>query len=247
LAAVFLWQSNLMHFIDRFKGWTSHPSVSMGLSIGLATGLYGPSFGALAVTSGLSIWQACVLSLFLFAGGSQFAFAGVLAGGGTGLAAWSAASLLSVREVVYGLELNAILRPRRALTPLVAHVTIDESMGTATAQSAPDEQKRGFWVAGVAVFVLWNLGTLGGALLGQAIGDPKRWGLDGAAVAAFLGLLWPRLKGRDPVALAVVSAVVTIAVVPFVPPGIPILIAAAVTAGCWVWQYRRTPGQGPAE
>lgn len=211
----------------------------MGVSIAVATGLYGPSFGALAVTAGLSVWQACALSALMFTGGSQFAFIGVLGGGGTGLAAWSAASLLGIRNGLYGMQLKALLRPRAALVPVMAQVTIDESMGTATAQTAPDEQRRGFWVAGVGVFLLWNLGTLAGALAGSVIGDPRAWGLDGAAVAAFLGLLWPRLKGRDPVALAVVAALVTLVAVPFVPPGIPILLAAAVAAAVWAIRHRR--------
>jgi len=213
----------------------------MGMSIGAATGLYGPSFGALAVSSGLSVWQACALSALMFTGGSQFAFAGVLGGGGTGLAAWSAASLLSVRNGIYGLEMKAMLRPPTPVIPAMAQITIDESMGTSSAQTDPVEQRRGFVTAGIAVYVLWNLGTLLGALLGQAIGDPKAFGLDGAASAAFIGLLWPRLKGRDPIALAVIAAATTIIVVPFVPPGVPILIAAAVTTVATLVQQRRRP------
>ena len=59
-----------------------------------------------------------------------------------------------------------------------------------------------------------------------------------AAAAAFLGLLWPRLKGRDPVATAVVASVATIVAMPFVAPGIPVVLAAAVTAGWWAWRRR---------
>ena len=210
----------------------------MGVSIGVATGLYGPSFGALAVTSGLSVWQACALSALMFTGGSQFAFIGVLGGGGTGLAAWSAASLLGIRNGIYGAQMKTLLRPPGAVIPFMAHVTIDESMGTASAQTEPAEQRRGFVTAGISVFALWNLGTWLGALLGQAIGDPRVFGLDGAASAAFLGLLWPRLVRRDTVALAVVAAAATIIAVPFVPPGLPILIAAAVTA-CLALATRR--------
>ena len=62
------------------------------------------------------------------------------------------------------------------------------------------------------------------------MGDPKQWGLDGAAVAAFLGLLWPRLSGRDPIAIAVVAAAVTLLAVPVVPAGLPIILAALVAA-----------------
>jgi len=213
----------------------------MGVSIGVATGLYGPSFGALAVSSGLTVWQACALSLLMFTGGSQFAFAGVLGGGGTPIAAWSAASLLSIRNGIYGIQMKSMLRPPTPVIPAMAQITIDESMGTSSAQTEPAEQRRGFITAGVAVYVFWNIGTLLGALLGQAIGDPKAFGLDGAAAAAFIGLLWPRLKGRDPITLAVVAAAATIIVVPFVPPGVPILIAAAVSLGVTLAQQRRQP------
>src|SRR5690606_40281215 len=94
----------------------------------------------------------------------------------------------------------------------------------------PDEQRRGFWAAGLGIYVLWNLFTALGAVLGDALGDPRRWGLDGAAVAAFLGLLWPRLAEREPVAVALACALVTALAMPFTPPGVPILVAALVAA-----------------
>src|SRR5690606_36227811 len=106
------------------------------------------------------------------------------------------------------------LRPRGWRKLLAAHITIDESTATAAGQVDPGEQLRGFWTAGVGIFVLWNLFTAIGALLGDALGDPRRWGLDGAAVAAFLGLLWPRLSAREPVALAVLCGLVTVLMVP---------------------------------
>ena len=211
------------------------PAVRMGLSISVATGLYGISFGALAVAAGLNVWQTMALSALMFTGGSQFAFIGVVAGGGTGAAALGAASLLGVRNAVYGMQMNRMLQPQGWRKWLAAHVTIDESAATASGQIEPQEQQRGFWTAGVGVFVLWNAFTLLGALLGDALGDPRRWGLDGAAVAAFLGLLWPRLQQREPVALAVLCGVVTMLMIPMLPPGLPILVAAVVGAawGCW--------------
>ena len=206
------------------------PAVKVGLSIAVATGLYGLSFGALSVSAGLDLWQTMALSLLLFSGGSQFAFIGVIAGGGSGLSALSASALLGIRNGVYGMQLNLLLRPAGWRKMLAAQVTIDESVATATGQTDPSEQRRGFWAAGIGVFVLWNIFTGLGALLGAAIGDPAQWGLDGAAAAAFLGLLWPRIQGLEPAAIAVVCAVVTVLAVPFVPPGIPILIAAVVAA-----------------
>ncbi len=124
---------------------------------------------------------------------------------------------------------------------VAAQVTIDESAATASAQVDSVEQRRGFWTAGLGVFALWNLFTAIGAVLGDAMGDPGRWGLDGAAVAAFLGLLWPRLRARDAAAVAVVCALVTMLALPLTPPGVPILVAAVVAA-LWGWF-----GRGPAD
>ena len=214
------------------SSWT--PAVRMGLSISIATGLYGISFGALSVAAGLDVWQTMALSALMFTGGSQFAFIGVIAGGGTGAAALGAASLLGVRNAVYGMQMNRMLQPKGWRKPVAAQLTIDESAATASGQLEPQEQQRGFWTAGIGVFVLWNAFTLLGALLGDALGDPRKWGLDGAAVAAFLGLLWPRLRQREPVALAVLCGVVTMLAVPVLPPGLPILVAALVGAA-WGW------------
>lgn len=223
--------------------FAASPAVKIGLSIAVATGLYGISFGALAVASGLDVWQTVALSLLMFTGGSQFAFIGVIAGGGAGSSAFAAATLLGVRNAVYGMQISRMLKLTGWRKLAAAQVTIDESTATAAGQIESDEQRRGFWTAGLGIFILWNLFTLIGALLGDAMGDPRRWGLDGAAVAAFLGLLWPRLRAREPIALAVVCGVVTVIVVPFVPPGVPILVAA-FAAAVWGWFSRGLADEG---
>lgn len=222
------------------------PAVRVGLSISVATGLYGVSFGALSVTSGLDFWQTMALSLLLFSGGSQFAFIGVIGGGGSGVAAMSAATLLGMRNGIYGMQLNALLRPKGWRRFAAAQVTIDESTATSTGQTDPDEQRRGFWAAGLGIYILWNVSTAVGALAGSGLGDPRQWGLDGAAVAAFLALLWPRLRGKEPVAIAVVCALATVLAVPFVPAGVPILVAAVVAAAVgWFSHGRRDEGLEP--
>lgn len=214
-----------------------HPAARMGLSVAVATGLYGISFGALAVAAGFDILQTMALSVLMFTGGSQFAFIGVVAGGGGGAAATGAASLLGVRNAVYGMQMNAMLRPGPLLKPWAAQVTIDESAATAASQVEPYGRRLGFWTAGLGVWVLWSALTLVGALAGNALGDPTAWGLDGAATAAMLGLLWPRLRTGDAWALAVTAALVTLVALPLLPSGIPILVAALV-AGLWGW-FRR--------
>lgn len=206
----------------------------MGLSIAAAVGLYGVSFGALAVASGLTVWQTQVFSLLMFTGGSQFAYLGA-AGGPAGA---MSALLLGVRNLVYAAELKSRLRPRARWWPVYAQVTIDESFATAVAQDEPAEAERGFWTAGVGIYLTWNLFTLLGALLGDWLGSPKTYGLDGAAVAAFLGLLWPRLRNGEAVAIALVCSVVTIALVPALPNGVPLLVASAVAAALGVGRFR---------
>src|SRR5690625_4446818 len=135
----------------------------VGAAVAVATGLYGLSFGALSIAVGLSLWQTMALSLLMFTGGSQFAFIAVLAGGGSGAAAMGAASLLGVRNAVYGMELNRLLRPRRRHIPLAAQVTIDESMATAVSQPSLPERRIGFWTAGLGIFLLWNFFKIGRA------------------------------------------------------------------------------------
>lgn len=211
----------------------------MGLSIAVATGLYGISFGALSIAAGLNLWQTVVLSAIMFTGGSQFAFIGVIAGGGTGAAAFTAASLLGIRNAVYGMQIKQTLRPSGRQVPLMAHVTIDESTATSLSQTTSAERTRGFWTAGLGVFLLWNLFTLAGALLGESLGDPAAWGLDGAAVAAFLGLLWPRLKSMEPILIALAAAAITALAVPLTSPGIPILIAAGCAVLYALLSFRR--------
>ncbi len=200
------------------------------LAVGLAVAAYGVSFGALAVASGLDVWQACVLSLLMFSGGSQFALVGVLASGGAaaGPAAIASAALLGMRNSLYSMRLGPIVGGPWWRRLLAAPLTIDESAAVATAQPTLRGQRIGFWVTGAVIYVGWNLTTLAGALLGDLVGDVRQYGLDAAAAAAFLGLLWPRLRSRQPVAVAIAAAVVATLLIPWLPPGVPVLAAAVV-------------------
>ena len=211
--------------------------VRQSLSVGVATGAYGVSFGALAVASGLSVWQTVALSLLMFTGGSQFAFVGIMANGmHAAPAAIAASSMLGIRNGLYALELTQLLRAHGPGRVAAAHLTIDESTAVAVSQDDEQASRLGFWLTGLTVFLLWNLTTLAGALIGNAIGDPKTYGLDAAACAAFTALLWPRLKDRDAVAIAVVGAVVAVLLAPSLPPGIPVVAAAGAALLAW-----RTP------
>jgi predicted branched-subunit amino acid permease len=203
-------------------------AVRQGLSVAVATGLYGVSFGALAVVAGLSVAQTAALSLLLFSGGSQFALIGVVAAGGSPVAAIATSTLLGARNMLYGAVVAPLLDVRGWRRLAAAQLTIDESTAVAVGQRDPRATRAGFWVTGLGVFVLWNVFTLVGALAGDALGDPRAWGLDAAAAAAFLALVWPRLAGRRAQGVAALAAAVSLALVPLTPAGIPVLAAAAV-------------------
>jgi predicted branched-subunit amino acid permease len=222
--------------------------VRQGLSVGIATGAYGVSFGALSVAAGLSVVQTCALSLLLFTGGSQFAFVGVIGAGGSGVAAVATSTLLGLRNGLYGLQLTRLLQLRGVRRLVGAQITIDESTAVAIGQPEVAASRLGFWVTGASVFVLWNLMTLVGAIVGNALGDPKRYGLDAAAASAFLALLWPRLKAGEARAVAVAAAFVALVLSPFVPAGVPVLAAglAAVVAGCLPQRRASSTVAGPS-
>ena len=202
-------------------------AITGAVGIGVAVGVYGISFGVLAVASGLSPAQACVMSMLVFTGASQFAFVGVLAGGGGALAAMGPAVMLAVRNAAYGLSLTSILPGRLRDRALAAHLVIDETTAMARAQSHPDAARRAFLATGVSVWVFWNAGTLAGALLGGGIGDPRTLGLDAMFPAAFLALLAPQLRRPGAPVAAVTGVVIALALVPFAPAGVPIIAALA--------------------
>jgi branched chain amino acid efflux pump len=195
--------------------------------IGVAVGVYGVSFGVLAVSSGMSPAQACVMSMLVFTGASQFAFVGVLAGGGGALAAMGPAVMLALRNAAYGLSLAPILPPRLRDRAIAAHLVIDETTAMARAEDDPAAARRAFLATGVSVWVCWNAGTLAGALMGSGIGDPGSLGLDAMFPAAFLALLGPQLRRSGAPVAAIAGAAIAVALVPFAPAGVPVIAALA--------------------
>lgn len=202
-----------------------------GIGVGVATGAYGVSFGAIAVSAGLTPLQACVISLLMFTGASQFALAGVISSGGGMLAAILTPMLLGARNAFYALRLSTLFAGRGAMKAWVAHLVIDESAAMSLRGSTPALARIGFWSGGLSVFLLWNLGTFGGALAGELFEDPKVLGLDVAAPAAFLALMAPQLRRREPKVVAALAGLAALVAVPLTPPGIPVLIGAVVAIG----------------
>ena len=214
-------------------------TATQSLSVSFTVGLYGIAFGAAGIAAGFSIPQTCLLSLLTFSGASQFAVVGVMGAGGNALSAITTASLLGIRNGLYGLRMAPILQVRGWKRVVAAQITIDESTGVAIGQEdrGVAAMRHGFWLTGFGVYIFWNFFTLLGALGAQAMGNPSAWGLDAAVPAAFLGLVWPRLLGKFERILAVSAIFMAIALSPIISAGLPI-IATALLAVVFGWKAR---------
>lgn len=215
------------------------------LGVGVATGLYGTSFGAVAVASGLSVAQTCVVSLVMFTGASQFALVGILAAGGTPLAAGVTAVLLGSRNTLYGLRVGPLLGWTGVRRAGAAHILLDESTAMSVTRPTRELARVGFLATGLSIFVLWNLFTLLGAVAGEALGDPRTYGLDAAVGAAFLALVWPRFSDRRNQVVAVIAAAVALGLVPITAAGVPVLAAGGVALLAGLLSHRPDPTEIP--
>lgn len=205
------------------------------LGVGIAVGLSGFAFGVTSAGSGLTVLQTCALSLLVFTGASQFALVGALAGGGNPFTAAAGAFFLGVRNAFYGLRLSQLLALPRAVRPFAAHWVIDETAAVSLAQPTRRAARIGFTVTGLSLYVLWNLTTFLGAFGAEAIGDTDVWGLDAAGPAVFLALLAPMLRTTTERAVAAIAVVLGLGLLPVLPAGVPVLVAAlAVPAVLYV-------------
>ena len=211
-------------------------------AIAAAAGVIGASFGAIAVAAGLSVWLASLMSMLVFAGGAQFMAVGMVAGGGSPVAAVLAGLLLNARHLPFGLAIADVLGRSWPMRLLGSHLMVDESVAFALSQREPARRRAAYWLCGGTLFVAWNVGVVVGGVAGRALGNPDAMGLDAAFPAAMLALLLPSLMGPrkeaesqesgDPrrkasvtrkVALA--GAVIALATTPVLPAGLPVLLA----------------------
>ncbi|MGW1004878.1 AzlC family ABC transporter permease [Streptomyces sp. NPDC002520] len=194
----------------------------------LASGIVGVSFGAVSVAGGLPMWVPVLMSLVVYAGSAQFSAVGVLLAGGGPWAAVATGLLLNTRTAAFSLAVADLIGTSRTTRFLGAHLVTDETVAFALAQSDPVRQRRAFWISGLGLFGVWNLGVLAGALAGGALGDTARYGLDAAFPAVLVALVLPALRADAVVRrCALVGAALALAVTPAVPAGVPVLVALA--------------------
>lgn len=203
----------------------------------LADGVVGMSYGALTVGAGFEVWLPVLLSLVVFAGAAQFLFVGVLAAGGSLITATVAGLVVNTRHVPFGLAVGELIGSGWVRRTAGSHLITDESVAFALNQRTPERQRLAYWTCGIGVFVCWNLGVLAGAGAGTVLGDTQAYGLDAAFPAVLLALVAPALRAQETRRAAAAGVVIALAATPFLPAGVPVLLALAglATAG---WKKR---------
>jgi 4-azaleucine resistance transporter AzlC len=193
----------------------------------LAVLFIGLSYGAIAVASGLPLWLPMVQSVFVVAGASEFLFIGIVAAGGNPIAAALAGLLVNARHLPYGLALPPDITGHGWRRLLGTHLMNDETVVFALAQPDYPRKRAAYWLCGLCVFAAWSGGATLGALIGSAVHDTNAFGLDAMFPAVILALIVPSLKDRPTLRAAATGAVIALAAAPFLPAGLPVLLALA--------------------
>jgi 4-azaleucine resistance transporter AzlC len=197
---------------------------------------FATAFALLARTAGFSAIETQALSLLVFAGGAQIAMVTLYAGGAGAVAIVLTVLVLNLRHVLYGLSLGRQLGQRtRPPLPLLAFTLTDEAYGVTIRDGLDGGGGPGFFLgASLSLYVVYNLATLAGVLLGQFLPDPQRLGLDFIFPLTFLALLLPLLRNWRQGVVAASSAVAALLLSRVTAGGVTILLAAISAAGLGV-------------
>jgi 4-azaleucine resistance transporter AzlC len=193
----------------------------------LADAIVGASFGAITVSGGLRPWVPVTMSVLVFAGGAQFAAVSVVLGGGSPAAAVVAGLVLNARLLPYGFAVTDVVEGRWWARLPGAHLIVDESVAFTLREHARQRRRAAFWACGVALFLCWNAAVILGAVAGAAMHNTGAFGLDAVFPAVLLALVLPSLADRRTRNAALLGAVIAVAATPFVPAGLPVLLALA--------------------
>jgi 4-azaleucine resistance transporter AzlC len=191
----------------------------------LADAIVGVSFGAITVSSGLPVWLPMMLSVAVFAGAAQFMFVGLVASGGNPMAAAVTGLLVNVRHVPFGFAVGDLLGKGWARRVAGSHLMVDETVAFALGQRDPERRRAVYWACGISLFVCWNLGVMIGAFAGTVVNDTDAFGMDAAFPAVLLALVLPSLRDAATRRASLVGVVIALATAPFLPAGLPVLLA----------------------
>jgi 4-azaleucine resistance transporter AzlC len=208
-------------FVSRYRD-----GARAALAVAATVWFFGASFGLVARAAGMGVLAPLVMSATTFAGSAQFAVTSILGAGGGAAAAIAAAVLLNARYAPISISVAPLFPGRLPRRLLESQLIVDESWALAS-RGGGRFDRRILIGAGLLLYVSWVSGTAVGVLAGNALGDPKDLGLDGAFPALFLALLAPQLRARRAAVAAAVGAVISLVLIPVTPPGTPIIAASA--------------------
>jgi predicted branched-subunit amino acid permease len=204
-----------------------------GLGIIVSAAGFGFVFGLAARTSGhYSVIEALAMSLIAFGGAAQFAVVGFVATGVSWPAMVVLTGLLNARHFLYSAALAPWFRGRPLRERAVAaHLLTDESFALAIThfRRLGRFDPIGYWYpAIVTTLIPWNLGTLAGVTIGDAIVDPKRLGIDVIFPAAMIGLAVGLVTGRRELVAAVAGAAVAVGVSLAISPTLGVIAGGLI-------------------
>ena len=200
--------------------------VRLGIPYSVVGFVLSMSFGVVACQAGFTALQAVAASALVFAGSAQFAALAVAASGGTLAAAIAAATLMNGRFLAMGIALAPSLPGGPLKRGLQGQTVVDASWALANNGDGTFDRWLLFGTT-APQYVTWVLGTVVGAYGGDLLGDPDRLGLDAVFPTFFLALVLAELKDPRSRVVALIGALIALSLVPFTPPGVPILAAAA--------------------
>jgi branched chain amino acid efflux pump len=213
--------------LDMSSSWRTldHSALRDIALVCLADAIVGASFGAITVSGGLHPWVPITMSVLIFAGGAQFAAAGVVLAGGSPAAAVLTGLVLNARLLPYGFAVADVVEGTWWTRLLGAHLIVDESVAFTLRQHGRQGRRATFWTCGLALFLCWNAAVVVGVVAGAIMRNTSAFGLDTAFPAVLLALVLPSLADRSTRQAALLGAVIAVAATPFLPGGLPVLLA----------------------
>jgi 4-azaleucine resistance transporter AzlC len=212
--------------------------VRAGLPVAVGYVPMAVAFGVLARQTGLGFFHAAAMSLFVYAGASQFASLGLLAAGASAVAIILATLVLNFRHFLMSVALSRKLplgrgRGRAWAVPFVLGFGItDETFVVASLDDSLSP--RFFFGLALTAYLAWLSGTLIGAGFSSLIPPAIARGMGVALYAMFIAILVPGVKkswrnGVVAVAGGVIAAGAA-KLVPTLPAGWRIVIAILVAS-----------------
>lgn len=214
----------------RLKAWvlptdtTFTPSEAAALAIAYFT--VGLTVAVLHVSDGTSPMVMIASVFFVNSVTPTLAYAAVAASGGSTAAGIFSGWLVSTRFGLFAAAIAPRLWPSRTKRALAAHVAFDPNVAVAVREDHDEDARRVYVAAAFWLCVPWWIGGVLGTVIGSGLGDPKRLGLDAVFPAVLIAIVWPQLRERRPLTIALLAAIAALLLVEVTPGGVPILVAA---------------------